>query len=77
MTGYSHLPMIKEVIDQVEPNNENMWLMANVLNDPYDDSFYAELMRKNGFYKLSYKGNYVETLHNGNKTIYGFIVGKE
>ena len=76
-SGYFGSDTIKKEIDSVEPNNENMWLMANALNDPYDDSFYAELMRKNGFYKLSYKGNYVETLHNGNKTIYGYIVGKE
>lgn len=76
-SGYFGVDTIRALIDSVDANNEDMWIMGKILNKPFDSEEYSELMKQNGFYKLSYKGNYTELLPNGDKTIYGHLVGKE
>ena len=63
----------KRIIDAVPANNENIWLMARRLNDPYEPEVFADLMKGNAFYKLSYKGDLRERIGD-RKTIYGFIL---
>ena len=71
--GYCGVPEIKRLIDAVPANNEQIWSMAKVLNDPYEPAKFDELMSANDFYKLSYKGR-LEEKTDEKLTIYGHIL---
>lgn len=71
--GYTGVPEIKRLIDAVPANNENIWLMARKLNEPYEPAAFEALMKENDFYKLSYKGNLQEEI-GGEMTIYAYLL---
>ncbi len=71
--GYCGIPEIREQIDRVPANNEQIWLMAKVLNEPYEPAAFQELTGRNDFYKLSYKGRLEETAEE-KQTVYGHIL---
>ena len=71
--GYCGVPEIQRLIDAVPAGNEQIWLMASKLNEPYGAAAFEALMKENDFYKLSYKGHLAEETE-GRKTIYGHIL---
>ncbi len=74
--AYFNLQNVKATIDEIPPNNENMWNMIRRLNEPYDEQQFASLTASCGFFKLSYQGNLIERLADGRKTVYAHIIGK-
>ena len=74
--GYSGVPEIRCCVDEVEPNNPNIWLMEKHLNNPFEQEEYAQLMASNDFFKLSYKGKLTMQTEDGKKTVYGYILSE-
>lgn len=72
--GYEGVPAIRAAIDAVEPGNENMWLLAKKLNEPYDPAAYAALLESNDFFKLSYKGELNPQTPDGQETVYAHLL---
>lgn len=50
--------------------------LATIMNEPYDEKFYKELIDTDFLFKLSYKANWKEKDSNGNTTFYGFLLSK-
>ena len=70
-TAYCDIPQMKNLIDEVPANNENIWELAKCMNAPYTEEGYGRLLRSNSFYKLSYKANLQTKTQDGRQTIYG------
>lgn len=73
-SGYCAVPEIRRQIDAVSPNNEQIWLLAKVLNEPYEPRDFEKLLSQNAFFKLSYKGQLAEKTADGKKTNYAQIL---
>lgn len=72
--GYCEIAQIRQQIDGVPANNENIWLLEKWLNEPYTDSVPEEVFAKNEFFKLSYKGRLALATADGRKTVYAKIL---
>lgn len=72
-TGYRKIPEIKRVIDSVPDNNEDIFELYQVLNQPYSSSLYAEKTRRNVMHKLTYKMDLYDTTDNGEQTMYSHL----
>lgn len=70
--GYENSRDIREVIDAVPRNNQNVFLLRNLLLKPVNGLNYKD--SKTFLYKLSYKDNLKTTTKEGQLTIYGEIV---
>ena len=73
LSGYSHVPAIREIIDCVPDNNEDIFEMYQVLNQPYSQSLWNRLTRRNVMHKLTYKMNLQKETEDGQLTIYGYL----
>ena len=74
--GYNNFPQIKETIDSVEPNNKNIWLLSQHLNDAFEKNEYEKILNSNGFFKLAHGAMCKENDENGNLTVYGHIISE-
>ena len=73
-TGYSSIPEIKELIDNVPANNTGFWDMVQKMNEPYDVIRFQNDMRANELYKFPYRGNLMTVTEDGKLTNYGHIL---
>lgn len=73
-TAYCQIPEIREQIDAVPANNENIWLLLKAIDRPYEQAVYDAIISENAFFKLTYKGRPDVTPGDGRKTIYGHIL---
>lgn len=72
--GYSSIPEIKELIDNVPANNIGFWDMVSKMNEPYDVIRFQNDMRANELYKFPYRGNLMTATEDGRITNYGHIL---
>lgn len=72
-TGYRKIPAIKEMIDSVPNNNQDIFELYQVLNQPYSESLYAEKTKRNVMHKLTYKMDLAEVTDSGEETMYGYL----
>lgn len=77
MTAYNNIPFIKNMMDSLQPNNENIWDLWNVINDEFDEEVYLKICTSNIFHKLSYKGNLQKQTADGLQTMYGYLLMEE
>lgn len=76
LTGYRYVPAIRRIIDQVPDNNEDIFEMYQVLNQPYSDELYSRLTRRNVMHKLTYKMDLKKRTEHGHPTLYGYLYDK-
>ncbi len=72
-TGYQFVPAIKQIIDTIPDNNEDIFEMYQVLNQPYSDELLAKLTKRNVMHKLTYKMDLQKTTKDGKMTLYGYL----
>ncbi len=74
LVAYNNLPQVKQLIDSVTPNNENIFGLVKVLNDEFSEEKFEEYKKTNVLHKLSYKGRLTEKTADGKETFYGHIL---
>ena len=72
-TGFRQVPVIHRMIDAVPDNNEDIFEMYQVLNQPYSEELYARVTKRNVMHKLTYKMDLVKQTPTGEQTLYGYL----
>ena len=72
--GYQYIDDIHELIDNVPPNNKNIWKLSEKMNEKYEENKWNTILNDNQFYKLTYKANWNEYTENGELTNYGYFI---
>ena len=75
-TGFRSVPAIRETIDKVPDNNEDIFEMYQVLNQPYTPELLERLTRRNVMHKLTYKMDLRRRTPEGEQTLYGYLWDK-
>lgn len=73
LTGYRYVPAIRRIIDQVPDNNEDIFEMYQVLNQPYSEALYNRLTKRNVMHKLTYKMELKKSVEANRLTLYGYL----
>ena len=73
LTGFKFVPAIHNIIDSVPDNNEDIFEMYPMLNQPYSDELYQRLTKRNVMHKLTYKMELQKETPDGQKTLYGYL----
>ena len=73
LTGFKFVPAIHNIIDSVPDNNEDIFEMYQVLNQPYSAELYQRLTQRNVMHKLTYKMNLQKETLDGQPTLYGYL----
>ena len=80
-TGFQKVEAVRRVIDAVPDNNEDIFEMYQVLNEPYSQALYERLTQRNVMHKLTYKMDLQTQTPEGQLTLYGYlrqqVLGKE
>lgn len=73
LSGYKNVPAIAEIINAVPDNNEDIFEMYQVLNQPYSEELYLRLTKRNVMHKLTYKMDLYKETSDGKMTLYGYL----
>lgn len=73
LTGFKFVPAIHNIIDSVPDNNEDIFEMYQVLNQPYSAELYQRLTQRNVMHKLTYKMDLQKETPDGLPTLYGYL----
>ena len=76
MTGYRAVPAIRAVIDSVPDNNEDIFCLYRMLNQPYSRELYERLTARNVMHKLTYKMDLQKKTPEGQLTLYGYLLNE-
>lgn len=71
--AYKNIPATKKAIDETPQNNTRRFMLFALMNKPWDEEVYNELIKDNFIFKLSYKANYKLTC-DGEKTFYAQLI---
>lgn len=74
--AYRHNPAIRAMIDAIPENNERRNALHFMLNNPYSEEKYKDLIKENWLFKLSYKTPWKEATEDGKTTFYGMLLSK-
>lgn len=72
-TGFKSVPAIHSIIDAVPDNNEDIFEMYQVLNQPYSPELLEQLTKRNVMHKLTYKMDLQKQTADGQLTLYGYL----
>ena len=72
-SGFKAVPAIHAVIDSVPDNNEDIFEMYQVLNQPYSRELWDRLTERNVMHKLTYKMDLRTRTAEGELTLYGWL----
>ena len=72
-SGFKAIPAIHETIDAVPDNNEDIFEMYQVLNQPYTPELMERLTQRNVMHKLTYKMDLEKVTPTGELTLYGYL----
>jgi len=73
-SGYDAIPAVRAQIDSVPDNNEDIFCLYRVLNQPYSAELYERLTKNNVMHKLTYKMDLHKTTPDGQMTLYGYLL---
>ena len=76
MSGYRNIPAITKIIDSVEDNNQDIFEMYDLLNEPYSEEFFNKFTKRNVMHKLTYKLDLKKETDDGKLTLYGYLYNK-
>ena len=72
-SGFKAVPAIHDTIDAVPDNNEDIFEMYQVLNQPYSPELLERLTKRNVMHKLTYKMDLTKVTSDGEQTLYGYL----
>jgi hypothetical protein len=72
-SGFKSVPAIHDTIDAVPDNNEDIFELYRVLNQPYSPELLARLTKRNVMHKLTYKMDLHKETATGELTLYGYL----
>ena len=72
-SGFNGVPAIHRIIDAVPDNNEDIFEMYQVLNQPYSPELLEKLTQRNVMHKLTYKMDLRKVTAEGQQTLYGYL----
>ena len=72
--AYNSVPDIKQLIDDVNLNNENYMAFNRHCHNEYSPQFFKEITKDTAFHKLTWKTNHPIINSKGKTTLYGFIL---
>ena len=72
-SGFKGVDAIHKTIDAVPDNNEDIFEMYQVLNQPYTPELLERLTKRNVMHKLTYKMDLTKVTPDGRQTLYGFL----
>lgn len=73
--AYEHIHATKAAMDATPQNNTRRYMLFALMNKPYNEKEYSELVTNNFLFKLSYKANYKQTC-DGQETYYAKLIAK-
>ena len=68
LLGYKNFQQIRELIDDVPDNNQDIFEMYQVLDKPYSKELYERLTKQNIIHKLTYKIDLKKETADGQET---------
>ena len=68
-----NIPATKTAIDETPQNNTRRFMLFALMNKPWNEEVYNDLIKDNFIFKLSYKANYKLTC-DGEKTFYAQLI---
>ena len=71
--AYSRLPQFAEELDNLEYNNECVFILSSIMNKKLDSTKLKNLLTTNTFHKLQRRNKYFLTDSNGTETNYSFF----
>lgn len=74
MVAYENIPHIKQQIDKVPYNNENLWFLWKNVETPYSQELWNNIFSQNTFYKLSHQILPNKNTDDNRPTIWGKIM---
>ncbi len=72
-SGFKAIPAVRDVISRVPDNNEDIFEMYQVLNQPYSPQLLQRLTVRNVMHKLTYKMELTRVTPEGQQTLYGYL----
>ena len=72
-SGFKAVPAIRDTINAVPDNNEDIFEMYQVLNQPYSPALLERLTKRNVMHKLTYKMDLTKVTPTGEQTLYGYL----
>ena len=72
-SGFKAVPAIHDTIDAVPDNNEDIFEMYQVLNQPCSPELMERLTKRNVMHKLTYKMDLAKVTPDGRQTLYGYL----
>lgn len=72
-SGFKAVPAIRDIVDAVPDNNEDIFEMYQVLNQPYSPELLERLTKRNVMHKLTYKMDLTKVTPEGKQTLYGYL----
>ena len=72
-SGFKAIPAIRDAINTVPDNNEDIFEMYQVLNQPYSPELMQRLTTRNVMHKLTYKMDLTKVTPDGRQTLYGYL----
>ena len=74
LLGYKNFQQIRELIDDVPDNNQDIFEMYQVLDKPYSKELYERLTKQNIIHKLTYKIDLKKETADGQETLYAHLL---
>ena len=74
LLGYKNFQRIRELIDDVPDNNQDIFEMYQVLDKPYSKELYERLTKQNIIHKLTYKIDLKKETADGQETLYAHLL---
>ena len=74
LLGYKNFQQIRELIDDVPYNNQDIFEMYQVLDKPYSKELYERLTKRNIIHKLTYKIDLKKETADGQETLYAHLL---
>jgi len=72
--GYDSVLEIKLLVDKIPLNNPQTYELQQLLNSPFNQQIFDNLLKDTIFHKLNWKGNLVRYTVDGHKTFYGHLL---
>ncbi len=75
--AYENIPAVRDMVDSVPFNNQDILSIQRVLNAPYDESYFQECSRNTYMHKLTWKKSLSCVTDDNEMTFFGFIVNRK
>lgn len=74
--AYEQIPYVKKIVDDIPPIPNQISILINKLNQPFNHDFFSKLISSNPFLKTTYKLSLIEQTPKMEQTYYGYLKQK-